>query len=333
MQGQEPAPLLGAAAGNAVGQQHHQDQQGIPGHEAVADGHAENALRQGQQAVAQLGHKGEAQPRDQNGDDRSAPPFSLGGQFIPAGQRLGSGPQRLQAQQQLHQRKHGAQSQQHGGKGQPFLCHRHLLPRRNVQAQADGVMEPVHGGGQALGIVGGQPVVGIQQLHPAGGAVLKAAEGGIPGSVIRVGAQELGAQIAFQQHVVHIVLIIPEIAEFIIFCLQQQHIVEMNVLAVVGAGVEQLAALQHHRPGGDIRPGVGRCHAPAAPGAHGMPADRQSAAVHIGKLRQQPVGVHAAAGAVRDRVALAVPAVQGIKEGEVGEIHHHPVADGPADVL
>ena len=183
-------------------------------------------------------------------------------------------------------------------------------------------------------------MVGVQQFHAPGGAVGEAAEGGVPGGLLGCAAQELRAQVASQKVIGDDVFIVPEVAELVVLGLEQKHVVKVNVVGIVHALAEQLAALQHGGLGADVpalgiyRTGIGGAYRPGGPGAHGVAGDSQPGgidAVHPGKVG---VGADAAHGAVGDGVAVAVGAVVGIEEGEVREVHHQliPLCTADGDI-
>ena len=92
-------------------------------------------------------------------------------------------------------------------------------------------------------VVGREPVVGVQQLHAAGGAVFEASIGRVPRGLVCGAAEELRAQITFQKAVVHDVFVVAEVAELIVFCLQKQNIVEVDIGRIIGTVAEQRVGL------------------------------------------------------------------------------------------
>ena len=328
--------LFGLLQAQTGGDEHNDDQQQIPAEEAVAHGHPEDPLGQGQQSVAQLGHKGIGDARQRHGDPGIFPPLFPGEDGVPAGQGNRGLPEEGKGQQQFHQREHGANGQQHGCKHQHFLGHKYMVGVRKGGIQTQSGAEPAQGHGHTGAVVGGEPVVGFQQLHPPGGAVFKTAVGGVPGGLFHTAAQELGTEGRVEHTVVHEVPVIPEIAELLILRLQQKHIVEVDLLRIIDGIVEQLTALQNRGFGGDVHTvfvggtGIGGSHTPAGPGAHGVTAEGQTAGIHAVQTSQQGIGGDAAAGTVGDGIAVAVGRVVGIKEAEIGEIHHQPEPLGTA---
>ena len=182
-------------------------------------------------------------------------------------------------------------------------------------------------------VVGRKTVVGVQQLHAAGGAVFEASIGRVPRGLVCGAAEELRAQIAFQQIIVHDVFVVAEIAEFIVFCLQEQDVVEVDVLRVIRAVAEQLAALQNDGLRFNVRAAEIRGDRPRGPGAHRVAADRKTRGIDIVHGRQQRVGIAAARGAVCHGIAVGVGRVMLVEKAEVGKVHHDLVAGLAADGL
>ena len=187
--------------------------------------------------------------------------------------------------------------------------------------------------------MGRQAVVGIEQLHPSGGAVGKTSVSRIPGGLFRSRTQEFIAQRRLQKLIRHVQLIIAEIGELIVFRLQQQNVVETDLRRVVGTVAEELAALQHDCFRSDafafVIDGITviRRDAPGGPGPHRVSADRHSGLIDIVQRRKIAVSGRTAAGGVFDLVAGFVPGIAFIEKREVGEIHHQTVALGAADLL
>ena len=273
--------------------------------------------------MPQLGHEGEGRPRQQNGNDRVLPPAPLGENSLPGRKLPGSVSKEGGPQQQLHQRQHGGNGHQHGSENQNLLGHVNLIRGQQFFFKADALIEPVQCGCKALAVVGCQAVVGSQQLHPPGSALPEAAEGGVPCRLRIVAAQKLRAQIAVEQFLRQKALIIPEIAEFVIFRLEQQHIVEIDSLRIIGALTEQLPALEHRGLGRNIHPRVIGCsrigggHRPTGPGSHGVATERQPAGIHIVHGGQRSIRRDSSAGAVGNGISGAVRRVTLIKEGKV----------------
>ena len=286
--------------------------------------------------MAQLGHKGIGGTCQEHGNGRILCPFLFGKDALLTGQGLRNRAEEGCLQQHFHQRQHGKDRQQHGHKNEQFLVHKDQVMLAQRIAEAQGFTKPAQRNGKARCIVGSQPVVGFQQFHPPGAAIGKAAKGGIPGGICIAAAQKFCPEVAVEHLVSQKGLIVPEIAEFVVFGLEQQHIVEVDMLCIIGAFPEQLTALEHRCLGRDVcagligGTGIGCRHRPAGPGAHGMAAEAQSGGIHILHGRQGCIGCDAAAGAVGDGITGAVFRVALVKEGKIGEIHQQAVAFGAA---
>ena len=89
-----------------------------------------------------------------------------------------------------------------------------------------------------------QTVIGIQQLHPSGTAVIERPICRIPGSHVCGRTQELITQRCLQQVIRDVELIVPEIGELIVLCLKEEDVVEMISGCIVDAVGKQFAALQ-----------------------------------------------------------------------------------------
>ena len=156
--------------------------------------------------------------------------------------------------------------------------------------QVNCLVEPVHGCRHAVAIMGSKPVVGHQQLDSAGRAIRKIPIGGVPGAI--GGAKEFLTQRSSQQRVADCVLIIPEIVEFIVLCLKQQHIVKPNIVFIICRFIEELAALQNNTFGRNVlsprihSPRQSRRYGPGSPGAHGVSGYAHPAGIHKIQLRK-----------------------------------------------
>ena len=179
--------------------------------------------------------------------------------------------------------------------------------------------------------MGRQTVVGVKQFHSSGTAVGETAEGLVPGGVCGACAEEFITQRRLQQFIGNRALIVAEIGKFIVFCLQQQNVVERDLSRIVDGIPEQFAALQHDGLRGNIRPGKVGSYTPAGPGAHGVSADGHSLIVDKRKSGQIPVGQRTASGRILDAVAVAVLGIMIVEEGKIGEVHQHAVAQASLD--
>ena len=228
--------------------------------------------------MAKLGHEGIGTAGKQQCDGGVFTPALLGQDALFPGKAHGGFPEEGKTQQQFHKGQHGGNGQQHGGKYQQLLDHVGMVRGRQIGIEAQGIVKPDQGNGHAVFIMGSQPVIGFQQLHPPGAAVIKTAEGGVPGCFSRCTAKKFCPEVTVENFVIDKVLVIPEIAEFVIFGLEQQNIVEIDAFGIVGIFPEEFAALQYGGFGGDIhtvgihRTGVSRSNGPAGPGTHGMAA-------------------------------------------------------------
>ena len=283
--------------------------------------------------MAELRHKRIGEGGDQHGDDGAAPPCAFRQSAGSGGQRLHGLCKEGRREQQLHHRQQRGHRAQHGDQHQHFFRHCDLIGGSKVSLKPNAAVKPRKRNSKAMGVMRRQTVIGVEQLHAPGGTVGKIAVGGVPRCRIRRAAQEFRAQITAQQRIADHILIVAEIAEFVVFCLQQQHVVERDVLRVICAVAEQLAALQYDGSRLDGCAGEIGSYRPGRPGAHGVPADGKTCRVHIVHGRQQRVGIAAAAGAVRNPVAVIIGAVMVVKETEVGEIHQHLIALLTADRL
>ena len=331
--------LLCAAFPDEGGDDHDKDEQDIPADEAVAHRHAEDVFGQRQKRVTELRHEREGKAGDKDRDHGAAPPCAALLQRFFGRKVLLYEPEHRHAEQKIHQREHGEEHAEHGQKDEVFFQHRGLVRRSQVFRKVDRLVKPRHRRGKTFPVMGGQAVIGIEKLHPAGGAVFELPEGRVPGCVIGCRAEEFIAQRRLQELVRHVPLIITEITEFVVFRLQKKDVVEMDVRGVVHAAAEKLAALQDDGLRGDAFAGgigliriIGRDR-PAGPGSHRMAADRKTGIVDLRKRREESVGVGAAAGAVGDRIPGVVLRVFIVEEAQVAEIHEHAVALRTADRL
>lgn len=154
--------------------QHDQDQKQIPAEEAVADRHAEDIFRQRQEAVAELRHERIRRSSEQHRDDCAAPPRAVRLDGGLAGQRLHRPGEERRCEQQLHHSHERCDCREHGDQHERLLRHGDLICRRERQIKADGIGEPCQRRGETMRVVGRKTMVGVQQLHAAGGAVLDA---------------------------------------------------------------------------------------------------------------------------------------------------------------
>lgn len=176
--------------------------------------------------MAELRHERIRCSSEQHRDDCAAPPRAVRLDGGLAGQRLHRLGEERRCEQQLHHGHERCDCREHGDQYERLLRHGDLICRRERQIKADGIGEPCQRRGETMRVVGRKTVVGVQQLHAAGGAVFEASIGRVPRGLVRGAAEEFRAQIAFQQLVVHDVFVVAEIAEFIVFCLQEQDVVE-----------------------------------------------------------------------------------------------------------
>lgn len=173
--------------------QHDQDQKQIPAEEAVADRHAEDIFRQRQEAVAELRHERIRRSSEQHRDDCAAPPRAVRLDGGLAGQRLHRPGEERRCEQQLHHSHERCDCREHGDQYGRLLRHGDLICRRERQIKADGIGEPCQRRGETMRVVGREPVVGVQQLHAAGGAVFEASIGRVPRGLVCGAAEELRA--------------------------------------------------------------------------------------------------------------------------------------------
>lgn len=177
--------------------------------------------------------------------------------------------------------------------------------------------KPRHGRGNAVGVVRGQTVIRVQQLHAARRAVGKAAVGRVPCRLICRAAEELGAQIAAEKIVVHDVFIIAEIAELVVLCLKQENIIEVDVPGVIGTLPEQLAALQHDGLRLDIRAAEVCRDGPGGPCTHRVTADGKTGRIDIIHRSEQCIRIIAAGRAVGQCIAVRIGRVMLIEEAQI----------------
>ena len=273
-----PALFLCFFQTHAGGEEHNDHQQQVPAYKAVADGHAENFLGQREQSVTQLGHEGVGAAGKQQCNGGIFLPALFGQNSLFPGKGHSSLAEEGKHQQQLHKGQHGCDGQQHGSKYQQLFYHVSVLCGSQFGIKIQGVVKPYQRNGHAIFVMGCQTVVGFQQFHSPGSAVGKIAEGGVPGGFSRGAAKKLCPKVTVKDFVVYKVLVIPKIAELVILGLQQQNIIEVDIVRIIGTFAEKLTALQHRGLGRDVHPigiyrtGVGSCHRPAGPGTHGMSA-------------------------------------------------------------
>ena len=183
---------------------------------------------------------------DQNAADhheRIAPPCAVRLDGGLGGQRLYRPGEERRCEQQLHHGHERCDCREHGDQHERLLRHGDLICRRKRQIKADGIGEPCQRRGETMRVVGRKTVVGVQQLHAAGGAVFEASVGRVPRGLVCSAAEELRAQITFQKAVVHDVFVVAEVAELIVFCLQKQNIVEVDIGRIIGTVAEQRVGL------------------------------------------------------------------------------------------
>ena len=233
--------------------QHDENQKRIPAEEAVADRHAEDVFRQWQEAVAELRHERIRRSGEQHRDDRAAPPRTVRLDGGLGGQRLYRPGEERRCEQQLHHGHERCDCREHGAQHERLLRHGNLIRRRERLVKTDGVGEPRQRRGKTVGVVGRETVVGVQKLHAAGRAVFEASVGRVPCGLVRSAAEKLRAQVASQKAVVHDVFVVAEVAELIVFCLQKQDVVKVNVSRIISTVAEQFAALQNDGLRFDVR--------------------------------------------------------------------------------
>ena len=113
--------------------------------------------------MAQLGHKGVGEGGNEHGDDGTLPPFGPGLYPLRAVRKtLAEGGEEGHPEQKLHERQGGGDSAQHCQEYQPLLGQEYMVCRGQGGLDADGLGQPVDGGGHAMAVVGGEAVVGVQ---------------------------------------------------------------------------------------------------------------------------------------------------------------------------
>ena len=270
--------------------------------------------------MTKLGHEREGRAGQQHRDERSLGPSLFRGHGIAGRHLLCHITEERRLKQKGHQREKAGKDQKHGAQHQIILSLRRDIGPRQIIGKIQRLIEPVESNGEAAQMVGGEPVVRVQELHSPGRAVREVTVCGVPSGILSRGSEEGCPQFGLQKVVIHHFLVIPEVGELFIFGLQEQHVIELGsrVVDIVG---EQFAALEHDRFRGDDKIPEVCCHCPAGPGPHGVSAHAHPVTVHIVLQRQPFVGIHTAAGGVQDGVSVVVLGIVVVKERQVGEVH------------
>ena len=288
--------------------------------------------------MPELRHEGIGETGKQDRDTGGSPPFSAASDPGLIRKRMRDRLEEAERQEQLHENKRCRKHREQRKEIQPFLQHGNMAGGSKIRLDTECFGKPVDGGCEAAVVVRRKAVVGHEQFDPPGGAVLHGTVRRVPGGLIRCRSEEFRSQIAFEKFIGNGLFIITEVTEFVVFRLQQKHVVKVDAVVVIYVITEKLTALKDRRFGGDILSlfvdgaGIRGSDAPGGPCAHRVPAQTDPGGIDVFHTGKHGVCRDAAAGGIGDRMSFIVLGIMIVEERQVGEVHHDPVAFLTADL-